>query len=363
MPTLFRGAAPRRSKTDCLRVTVLEGGGHIAEVFDKRAGVNPLWIPPWPSIEPSTYVADGDETYGAGGESQLLSGIMGHNLCLDIFGGPSAEEEAAGLQPHGEASLAPYQLTRGRPASRCATMLHEARLAVERRISCRGSAVRIVESVENLSATDRPVGWTHTSRSDRPFWRTAARSSARRLPDRKCSRGRSARQTTWFPQPSSTGRMRHGPTAAARTCRSTTRAPDRARIRHTSWIRISRIAFFVAYSPRISWPSDTCGSSRISRGWASGKKIAAAGTSALERQDSDAGNGIRRLPVPGNPAARWSSVGSSSERQPTAGFPAKTRIDVEYWIVSPGGRSNSRNARLASWLRRALCPHAAPRTA
>ncbi len=35
---------------------------------------------------------------------------MGHNLCLDIFGGPSAEEFAAGLQPHGEASIVPYEL-------------------------------------------------------------------------------------------------------------------------------------------------------------------------------------------------------------------------------------------------------------
>ena len=33
-----------------LRVTVLEEGGHIAEIFDKRAGVNPLWTPSWPSI-------------------------------------------------------------------------------------------------------------------------------------------------------------------------------------------------------------------------------------------------------------------------------------------------------------------------
>src|SRR4030095_10633319 len=38
-----------------LRVTVLEEGGHIAEIFDKRAGVNPLWTPPWPSLEPSSF--------------------------------------------------------------------------------------------------------------------------------------------------------------------------------------------------------------------------------------------------------------------------------------------------------------------
>ena len=93
-----------------LRVTVLEEGGHIAEIFDKRARVNPLWTPSWPSIEPSTFNPRLHTTYGAGGDARLLAGIMGHNLCLDIFGGPSPEEAAAGLTPHGEASVARYEL-------------------------------------------------------------------------------------------------------------------------------------------------------------------------------------------------------------------------------------------------------------
>ena len=38
-----------------------------------------------------------DAVYGGGADGRLLAGIMGHNLCLDIFGGPSAEEAAAGL--------------------------------------------------------------------------------------------------------------------------------------------------------------------------------------------------------------------------------------------------------------------------
>jgi hypothetical protein len=27
--------------------------------------------------------------YGTGSEAKLLAGLMGHNLCMDIFGGPS----------------------------------------------------------------------------------------------------------------------------------------------------------------------------------------------------------------------------------------------------------------------------------
>ena len=33
---------------------------------------------------------------------------MGHNLCLDFFGGPSEEEARAGVKFHGEGSIAKY---------------------------------------------------------------------------------------------------------------------------------------------------------------------------------------------------------------------------------------------------------------
>ena len=49
-------------------------------------------------------------TYGGGSDARLLAGIMGHNLCLDIFGPPSDEEALAGLTAHGEGSVAAYEL-------------------------------------------------------------------------------------------------------------------------------------------------------------------------------------------------------------------------------------------------------------
>src|SRR3954463_16277223 len=106
----YRGRRAAIVENADLRVTVLEEGGHIAEMFDKRSGINPLWTPPWPSIEPSTYVAERHPEYGSGPDAKLLAGIMGHNLCVDIFGGPSREESAAGLTPHGEASVVRYEL-------------------------------------------------------------------------------------------------------------------------------------------------------------------------------------------------------------------------------------------------------------
>ena len=99
----FHGRRATSIENKQLRVTVLHEGGHIAEILDKASGVNPLWIPPWPSIEPSTYDRARHPEYGDDAESKLLAGIMGHNLCLDIFGGPSTEEAAAGMTVHGKA--------------------------------------------------------------------------------------------------------------------------------------------------------------------------------------------------------------------------------------------------------------------
>ena len=94
--TIYRGRRAAAIENQHLRVTVLQEGGHIAEILDKETGINPLWTPPWRTSEPSTYGPEVYAEYGAGVESKLLAGIMGHNLCLDIFGGPSEEEARGG---------------------------------------------------------------------------------------------------------------------------------------------------------------------------------------------------------------------------------------------------------------------------
>src|SRR5271155_2824726 len=95
-------------ENDELRVTVTVEGGHIAEITEKSAGVNPLWVPPWRSMEPSQHSFEKHGEYGANSESKLLAGIRGHNLALDIFGAPSPEEFRAGITVHGEASVVEY---------------------------------------------------------------------------------------------------------------------------------------------------------------------------------------------------------------------------------------------------------------
>jgi hypothetical protein len=182
-PIRYRGRRAAILENSAVRVTVLEEGGHIAEIFDKHTGINPLWTPPWPSIEPSTYDRQKHGQYGGGVDARLLAGIMGHNLCLDIFGGPSDEEAAAGLPVHGEASLVRYDIQRSSNELVLQAVLPLANLQVERRIELGDAAVRIRESVQNLSGIDRPVGWTQHVTLGPPFLqrgRTQFRASASR---------------------------------------------------------------------------------------------------------------------------------------------------------------------------------------
>src|ERR1700736_4969692 len=130
----YRGRRARHIETADLRVTILLEGGHIAEIADKRTGVNPLWTPPWPSIEPSSYDRARHPEYGSDAESKLLAGIMGHNLCIDMFGGPSEEEAAAGMTVHGEASVARYDVSADSSGLTQRAHLSVAQLRVERQI-------------------------------------------------------------------------------------------------------------------------------------------------------------------------------------------------------------------------------------
>jgi hypothetical protein len=167
--TTFKNRRAVRLENDDLRVSVLEEGGHIAEIFDKRTGVSPLWIPPWHSIEHSEYDAAKHPEYGEGSEAKLLAGIMGHNLCLDIFGGPSAEETAAGVTVHGEASTVKYEIHEEGNTVEMRAHFPLAQINFARRIELRGRAVLIAESVENLTAWDRPIGWTQHVTLGPPF--------------------------------------------------------------------------------------------------------------------------------------------------------------------------------------------------
>jgi len=159
-------------ENDQIRVTATLEGGHIAEILHKPSGVNPLWIPPWPSIEPSAYNSARHPEYGQGNEAPLLAGILGHNICLDTFGAPSAEEAAAGMPVHGEGPVIAYEVSAvGDSEMLLAGTLRLAELRFSRRVglAAGSNVVRISETVESLAASDRPIAWTQHVTLGPPF--------------------------------------------------------------------------------------------------------------------------------------------------------------------------------------------------
>jgi hypothetical protein len=169
LQTRFHNRRAVQIENDFIRATITVEGGHIAEILDKTTGVSPLWIPPWPSIEPSQYSVAGHPEYGDDAESILLSGIMGHNLCLDLFGPPSEPEAAAGLKVHGEAGIIAHDILLGENCLVAACILPIAQLAFERRIRLTGRCVLVQETVENLALLDRPIAWTEHVTLGPPF--------------------------------------------------------------------------------------------------------------------------------------------------------------------------------------------------
>lgn len=165
----YRGRHAGTIENEHLRVTVLREGGHIAEIFDKGTGVNPLWTPPWPTIEPSALTAADAATYGTGSDARLLAGIMGHSLCLDIFGPPTEEETRAGLTAHGEGSVGSYELTATGEQLLARAHFPIAGLNFERRIVLRDRALHVRETLVNRSPTDRQIGWTQHVTIGPPF--------------------------------------------------------------------------------------------------------------------------------------------------------------------------------------------------
>ncbi len=112
--TKWRDRAAWTLENDQVRLVSLAGGGHIAEFGFRGEGgkstVNPLWTPPWKIIEPNQYKARiHAPRYGPPATGKMISGIAGHNICLDYFGVPSEEEAAQGLSIHGEAPSARWE--------------------------------------------------------------------------------------------------------------------------------------------------------------------------------------------------------------------------------------------------------------
>ena len=154
-----------------VRLTLLPRGGHIAALTLKSNGANALWNPPWETIEPASFGPGSHPQFARGPEARLLAGIAGHNLCFDCFGPPSNEEAHAGLTVHGEASVVNWDVSVNADEMSATAELPLAGMRLERvlRVNRGSQVVGVTETAENLTAVDRPVGWTQHVTLGPPF--------------------------------------------------------------------------------------------------------------------------------------------------------------------------------------------------
>jgi hypothetical protein len=114
-PATWQGRKGYLIGNNIIRLTTLTGGGHIADLHLEDSigsSVSPLWVPPWRTIDPHEYrEKEHAREYGTITEGKLLSGLVGHNICLDYFGSPSVEEAKQGMSQHGEAPWSKWQKT------------------------------------------------------------------------------------------------------------------------------------------------------------------------------------------------------------------------------------------------------------
>ena len=163
-----------------VQISVLLGGGHIADFHLEQgpAGdrISPLWVPPWPTIEPHQYRQKKHPEYGSVIEAKLLSGLAGHSVCLDFFGPPSPKEAQLGIPEHGEAASRAWRVTgihrrKRKIALSLAVDLPVAQLAFTRRIELRvrEPIAYFTEVVKNERSLDHLFHWVQHVTLGPPF--------------------------------------------------------------------------------------------------------------------------------------------------------------------------------------------------
>jgi hypothetical protein len=166
-----------RLQADWGHISVLAGGGHICELnLNACSGVNPLWRPPWTTIDPPDYkVSRHARRYGPPPDGKLLSGLAGHSLSFDHFGPPSVEETAAGLTTHGEAPALMWAMQKQahspKPLLQYGVTLPEAGISFCRKLTLDrvNPVIYCEEEAINLSSYDRPISWNEHVTFGPPF--------------------------------------------------------------------------------------------------------------------------------------------------------------------------------------------------
>ena len=164
-PVSFRGRPAVAVNNDVVELIVTTGGGHIASFTRVGQGLNVLWEPPWSTVDPALRNIAQPSEFDDSLESKLLSNILGHNLCVDVFGGQSEGEARSGLTFHGEAGMVTWDVVSAESGAEGATLslsafLRHTAMEITRviHLAAGSSCVEVKESVKNLVGFERAYG-------------------------------------------------------------------------------------------------------------------------------------------------------------------------------------------------------------
>jgi hypothetical protein len=187
-------------ETPLLRVSIMQSGGHVAEIVLKGAAeVNPLWVQKRPTLDADQYdPARHEKLYGGGAGARLMAGLIGHNLCFPFWGNPSDTEYKAGMTFHGETGITRWKrMESGADTLLVSADLPESNTRFTRSVRAAGQIVYFEESGENLSRWDRPVGWTEHVTMGPPFLEKGVTVTDASLTRGRMSGDASRREFVW----------------------------------------------------------------------------------------------------------------------------------------------------------------------
>lgn len=144
-----------------LELTVLTQGSAIANIVmtDNSERLSPLWNPLRLARE--------------SGRDAQFNGGLGHFVCVDGFGSPSAEERAAGFPSHGEAHLTRFAVNKdagGNSVSLSGTLpIVQEVFSRTFHMAPNENVVYVDSQLENLMGFDRPVNWAEHATIGAPF--------------------------------------------------------------------------------------------------------------------------------------------------------------------------------------------------
>jgi hypothetical protein len=160
----FEGRPAFKLTNGKLELILLEKGTSFASLTlaDDSEKINPLWEPIRMARELGQQGTFGDS--------------IGHFVCVDGFGGTSPEEQAAGLQGHGEAHRQTFQVKSFDKKDGVTTLVMSAELPILRenftrtiRMAEGENIVYVNSRLESLLGFDRPAVWAEHATIGSPF--------------------------------------------------------------------------------------------------------------------------------------------------------------------------------------------------